>query len=258
MICVIVGEIAVEDVDHRLGAQPLGELGEAPEIGHEDGDLAQLAPEPHRVRVAEHALRQLGAHVAAQRLAHELAVAERPHHLAHRAREHADLVVAARAHHRVQVALPDAQREIGEILERSGHPSGGRDAAAERDQDGEGAQQEGAPALRVDPLRVVARGHHDCRAPAEAPRRQRHRAGQVAFAAVPEFDARPRVALEGHLRQRGGGNAGHPMRAAPPRLDERAAVAGGQEDPPAGRHLDLVEKLGEPGQREVDREHARD
>jgi hypothetical protein len=43
---------------------------------------------------------------------------------------------------------------------------------------------------------------------------------------------------------------------APRLLHERVPVARGDQDAPTGRHLHLVEELGEPGQREVDSEHA--
>jgi hypothetical protein len=103
-------QVPVEHGDHHLRAQRLGQRREAAQVRHQDRHRPQLAAQAQGVRVAQEPLGHLGAHVAAERLADEVAVAPGPGHVGHRPGEDADLVAAPRGEGEVEPALADARR----------------------------------------------------------------------------------------------------------------------------------------------------
>ena len=80
-------------------------------------------PELQRVAVAQDLGGQLGAHVAAERLADEVAVAQGSRHVVHGARQHADLVAAAGHGRHVEMAVADAPGQLGQLAQRAARSS---------------------------------------------------------------------------------------------------------------------------------------
>jgi hypothetical protein len=102
-------EIAVEEPDHRLRPEALRQRGEGAQVGHQDGHRPHVAAEPERLTVLQAALGDVRAHVAAQDLPDEVAVAEPLHHVAQRPGERTDLVPAVRDDPDVEVTVADAR-----------------------------------------------------------------------------------------------------------------------------------------------------
>ena len=135
---------------------------------------------------------------------------------------------------------------------------GQRDAADERDAEGEGAEEHVQPRLGVDLLGVVALGHHDLHQPLQIADGERHRPPQVALVVVVELERH--VPLErrpprGGRRQLGVDDLG-PRGAGAAAADQHGPLPGGDEHAPARRDLQVFEGAGQPVEREVHGEDA--
>ena len=130
-------EIPIEDVHDVGGIAVLGEPRVAAQIGHEDRHHPLLSSEAEPFRRLQQRLDDFGGHVAAERVANEVALAEPLDHPVERARELADLVGRPHGQRLRQIAAGDP-----------GHPArqradGPRDAPGEEQAEHEGAQAAG-------------------------------------------------------------------------------------------------------------------
>ena len=247
-------QVPVEQPDHLLGAEALGEPGEAAQVRHQDGDGPDLAAEAHGAAVPDALLRQLGADVAPQHVPDEVAIAEALHHLGHGPGERADLVPAPGHDGDVEIALADAPRLGAELAERLGNPAHEHDAAQGGESQRQKPQTRGPPRLRLDGGGVVALGHHHGCHPLPVPHRKRRRPAEVPLAAPLERVSGGRARAQafhdladerGVLPRRPPGGVD-----AARRRDEKP-VPGGDEHAAARRHAEIAHEPGQAGEREV-------
>ena len=229
------------------------------DVGHQDGDLADLAAEAERAPVAKALGGQLGVDVASESLPDKVAIAKGPSHVGHGPRQHADLVATARGDRDLEIPLPDAPRLLGEVAQGSRDPARGQETAAEGEGEGQQPERGGAPRLPIDGVGVVALGHHHLHEPAEVAHLEGHGSAQVRIGSVGELELRLPIGIDV------AGGAAHQVRVhavlggrARPRFpaQQQGALPGGEEHAAARRHVEGAEEAPEAVQREVHREHA--
>ena len=250
-------EVSVEQPDHLLGAETLGEPGEAAQVRHQDGHGPDLAAEPQRTAVPDALLRELGAHVAPQHVPDEVPVTEPLHHLGHGPGQRADLVAAPRHDGHVEVALADPARLRAELAERLGDPPHQHDASGGGEDQRQEAEPRGPPRLRVDGRRVVALGHHHGRHPSPVPDRERRGPAEVALPAPLERAPRRHVPAQTLHRLRGEHRV---LARRPPgridaarRRDEEALFRRDEHPAPRG-HAEVAHEPGQLAEGQVHRE----
>ena len=126
------GEVLVQHVHDVRGVALLGKARIAPEVGHEHGHHALLAAEAQAVGRLEQLAGDLGRHVAPERRADEVALAEAVEHLVEGAREPAQLVRRANGQRLRQVAARHARHPRGQGADRPCQAPGEEQAQDQR------------------------------------------------------------------------------------------------------------------------------